>query len=85
MASVSNLTLGTRVWDANDQRIPFPAVTKIKLAPEYPQDPGAGQNLEAAVKTLAWHHLEQRHEGWEKNDGAFGIFVFDASGRLITL
>jgi hypothetical protein len=72
-------------WDANDQRIPFPAVTKIKLAPDYPQDPGAEQNLEAAVETLAWHYLEQRHDGWEDNDGAFGVFVFDVPACLITL
>jgi len=76
---------GIEAWDANDQSIPFPADTKIKLAPDYPQDPGAEQNLEAAVETLAWHYLEQRHDGWENNDGAFGVFVFDVPGRLITL
>jgi Family of unknown function (DUF6878) len=76
---------GIEAWDANDQRISFPADTKIKLAPEYPQDPGAEQNLEAAVETLAWHYLEQRHDGWENNDGAFGVFVFDVPASLITL
>jgi hypothetical protein len=63
----------------------FPADSKIKLASEYPGDPGTERNLEAAVETLAWQYLGQRHGGWENNDGAFGAFVFYVPDRTITL
>jgi hypothetical protein len=42
-------------------------------------------SLTEAVENLAWDYLEERHAGWENNDGAFGTFVFDVAGRTITL
>ena len=59
--------------------------TNIQLVSENPDHPLPEQSFEAAVETLAWDYLEQRHGGWENNDGAFGVFVFDVPGRLITL
>ena len=75
------------VWARNDgdEIISFPSDRKITLLSENPDHPLAEQSFEAAVETLAWDYLEQRHDGWENNDGAFGIFVFDVPGRLITL
>lgn len=72
-------------WNAGDEIISFPSDRKITLLSENPDHPLAEQSFEAAVETLAWHYLEQRHNGWENNDGAFGIFTFDVPGRLITL
>jgi hypothetical protein len=34
---------------------------------------------------VSWDYLEERHAGWEINDGAFGSFVFDVPCREITL
>jgi hypothetical protein len=72
-------------WNAGDERISFPSDRKITLLSENPDHPLPEQSFEAAVETLAWDFLEQRHDGWENNDGAFGIFVFDVPGRLVTL
>jgi hypothetical protein len=72
-------------WNASDEIISFPSDRKITLLSENPDHPLPEQSFEAAVETLAWDFLEQRHDGWENNDGAFGIFVFDVPGRLVTL
>jgi hypothetical protein len=38
-----------------------------------------------AIETLAYDLLEDEHDGWENNDGAFGEFTFDVKERSITL
>lgn len=38
-----------------------------------------------AIETLAYDMLEEEHDGWENNDGAFGEFTFDVAERSITL
>jgi hypothetical protein len=71
-------------WDAGNERIPFPTARKIQLVSDNPNYPLSELNLEAAVEHLCWDYLEI-YCGWENNDGAFGIFVFDVPARLITL
>jgi hypothetical protein len=41
--------------------------------------------LQEAIESLVYDYLEETHSGWENNDGAFGTFVFDVPGRLVTL
>jgi hypothetical protein len=41
--------------------------------------------LPEAVEELCYVYLEQEHDGWENNDGAFGEFTFDLEERSITL
>ena len=38
-----------------------------------------------AIETLVYAFLEQTHDGWEDNDGAYGDFTFDVENRTITL
>lgn len=38
-----------------------------------------------AIETLAYRCLEDVHDGWENNDGAYGDFIFDVTARTITL
>ena len=38
-----------------------------------------------AIETLVYALLEQTHDGWENNDGAYGDFTFDVASRTITL
>ena len=38
-----------------------------------------------AIETLVYALLEQTHDGWEDNDGAYGDFTFDVASRTITL
>ena len=41
--------------------------------------------LEDAIETLCYAYLAQEHEGWENNDGAYGLFEFDVAARTIHL
>ena len=72
-------------WNAANEKIPLPSNRKVQLASENPDRPVDHIGLEAAVEELAWGYLYNNHGGWENNDGAFGTFVFDVSGRSITL
>ena len=38
-----------------------------------------------AIEALCYELLEETHAGWETNEGAYGVFVFDAVGRTISL
>lgn len=38
-----------------------------------------------AIETLVYAFLEETHDGWEDNDGAYGDFTFDVGNRTITL
>lgn len=41
--------------------------------------------LEGAIETLCYDYLEETHDGWVNNDGAFGEFHFDIAARTIDL
>jgi len=72
-------------WNADNERLLFAPDPRIQLVSENPDRPYAEHNLEAAVETVAWDYLDDLYRGWENNDGAFGIFVFDVPGRTLTL
>jgi hypothetical protein len=72
-------------WNAANERLPFPSDPRIQLVSTNPERPCAEHNLEAAVETIAWAYLDDLYLGWENNDGAFGIFVFDVPARTLTL
>ncbi len=37
------------------------------------------------IESMAYALLEQTHDGWENNDGAYGEFTFDVVARSIAL
>lgn len=41
--------------------------------------------LPEAIETLCYGYLEQEHDGWENNDGAYGAFRFDVAACMIEL
>ena len=41
--------------------------------------------LAEAIEHLVYDVLEEKHPGWENDDGAFGEFTFDVASRSITL
>jgi hypothetical protein len=41
--------------------------------------------LAEAIENLCYGYLEQKHEGWENNDGAYGEFTFNVAERRIEL
>jgi hypothetical protein len=42
-------------------------------------------SLSAAIEQLAYDLLEETHDGWEINEGAYGEFSFDVGGNAIKL
>jgi len=41
--------------------------------------------LEEAIEILVYDVLNQKHGGWENNDGAYGEYTFNVAERTITL
>jgi hypothetical protein len=41
--------------------------------------------LGEAIENFCYDYLEQKHGGWENNEGAHGTFEFDVANRTITL
>ena len=52
---------------------------------ESDQVESATVDLRTALENLAYELLEDTHDGWEINEGAFGEFTFDVGTRAITL
>ena len=42
-------------------------------------------SLQDAVEQLCYGYLEEKHGGWEINDGSFGALTFDVTARTVTL
>ena len=66
--------------DLPDMRIEIPRVHFDKE-----KDAAAVVPLDETVEHLAYELLEERHSGWEENEGGFGTFTFDVAARTITL
>jgi len=45
----------------------------------------AEKALSEAIEELCYAYLEQKHGGWEINDGAFGEFTLDVASRTVEL
>lgn len=60
----------TRVWRARHEEI----IEKVEQRP-----------IAQAIGDLCYAYLEQRHGGWEINDGSFGHFEFAVAPRTISL
>jgi hypothetical protein len=72
-------------WNHARDRIPLPSDRKVQITSHNPHQLLAEISLEAAIEELAWNYLEETHEGWENNDGAYGTFYFYVPDRTITL
>ena len=49
-------------------------------------EPGTmDEPLPQALETLCYDYLEETHDGWEINDGAFGEFRLDVAARTVEL
>ena len=71
----------------NGEAVELPAV-EIEIAT--PVWDGSGldrraQPLAEAIETLAYAFLEDTHDGWEINEGAYGAFTFDVAERSVQL
>jgi len=75
------------VAQANSNAVEFPAVTlSLWIADFGCTELGAREfNLQEAVEHLCYGYLEDRHGGWEINEGSFGQFTFGVAVRTVTL
>jgi hypothetical protein len=72
---------------AGDKLVDFPATTVTLYRAQSGSEELTTQemSLREAVEALCYGYLEQEHDGWEINDGAFGQFTFDVAKREIAL
>jgi len=71
----------------NGDGVEFPPVTLTLRGSQYGSvERGTCQlSLEFAVEHICYGYLEERHGGWEINEGSFGEFNVDVVARTITL
>jgi len=70
-----------------DQRVELPE-TQITIQNPSCSDTGVTtveQTLAEAIETLCYDLLDEEHDGWQDNEGAFGEFHFDVAARTIEL
>ena len=73
--------------NSGDTRTELPTGSVSFHRVHFGEDPSAmvQQTLREAVEGLCYDCLAQDNDGWENNDGAFGIFVFNVATRTIEL
>ena len=73
--------------DANDSELPLPGEAINILQPVF--DDGSVNSMQVtpleAIETMAYDLLQDAHDGWGNDDGAFGEFTFSVADRTITL
>ena len=72
-------------WDDHVRKMPLPTEPRIHLVPETPNFSAGEYSLEKAVECLAWDFLDECHDGWENDDGAYGVFLFEVRAGVIAL
>jgi hypothetical protein len=72
---------------SNGTDVAFPAVTLSLWIAEYgcTELSTREMHLQEAVEHLCYGYLEDRHGGWEIDDGSFGEFTFAVAVRTVTL
>jgi len=65
--------------------LPATTVTMSEVTFDGPTVTAEPRNPRDAIETMAYAFLEQTHDGWENDDGAYGEFIFDVAERSITL
>jgi len=72
---------------AGDDAVVLPDIT-IEIAEaswRSPEITRSRLSIAEAIEHVAYNYLEERHDGWEINDGSFGEFDFDVTSRNIAL
>lgn len=76
--------IGAHAGDANTE-LPPVSVGMHKVQCNSDALTASQASLSEAVETLCYAYLEQEHDGWENDGGAFGTFEFDVGKRSIRL
>jgi hypothetical protein len=71
----------------NEAPVHFPDAKLTLKATTFGRDEVITKELSVreAVEELCYGYLEQEHDGWEINDGAFGEFTLNVSERRVVL
>jgi hypothetical protein len=75
------------VAQTNGNEVECPPVKLTLRLSQFGRDELVARELDLrnAVEQLCYDFLEQKHAGWENNEGCFGEFTFDVEARTITL
>jgi hypothetical protein len=65
--------------------LPSVTVTLHQVSYDGSELPNVTHQLQEAIEVLCYDYLEQEHDGWEINDGAYGTFTFDVPQRTMEL
>jgi hypothetical protein len=76
--------VGARAGDT-PATLPATPITLHRVRWDSDQMQTVETTLPDAVETLCYAYLSQEHDGWENNDGAYGMFEFDVAARTIHL
>jgi hypothetical protein len=70
-----------------DERAELPATTVTIQQVAWAETKASTKQatLEDAIESLCYDFLEETHDGWENNDGAYGDFRLDVATRTIEL
>ena len=71
--------------DGQQAELPAGAVAYREVGFDAAESTLAMVPVEDLLEKLAYALLEQTHDGWEINDGAYGEFTFDVAAQTITL
>ena len=74
-------------FGADNQSVPLPeAKIPFKIVTfDGPAIVSEQRDPRDVIEAMTFELLEQTHDGWENNDGAFGEFTFSVADRTITL
>lgn len=68
-----------------DAELPSKSVEIARASMESEVPEKLSEPLADAVETLCYALLEEKYDGWENNEGAFGEFIFDVAADRIVL
>jgi hypothetical protein len=68
-----------------DAELPDSAVEIARASLDSEAPERLSEPLADAIETLCYALLEEKHDGWENNEGAYGEFVFDIAADRIVL
>jgi hypothetical protein len=70
-------------YDAERQSLPINKPVNIAFAPD--EEPRHYDSLSEALDDFAWRLLQDRHGGFENNDGGYGTIVIDVPNCSVVI
>lgn len=71
--------------DGAESALPPTTIGMREVSLDGPTIAAEQRSVREAVEIMAYAFLEETHDGWENNDGAYGEFIFRVAERAINL